>query len=272
MLRKRKLVSIVLVVSWLAGSAVSAQDLAAVQKRGKLVLLCFPHLGNGFLWVNLDKGPMVKSGPPDYFKGFDVELMRRFAASLGVELEVRPVSEPRYGALIPELLAGRGDLIAGGFSITDERKRQVDFSRPYFAVQPVFVTRLQSDIHGAKDLAMKIGAVLAGSSSEQRLMRLGVPKERIRPIEFGEQGLTMVLEGRADYWATEMGENDTAVSATTGNPKLKVALRLPEKEGIGVAGSKKSDLLKAFDRFLEQLEKSGELQRMKDELLGKQGS
>jgi ABC-type amino acid transport substrate-binding protein len=269
MLRKRNLVLIVLIVSFLAGSAVSAQDLAAVQKRGKLVLLCFPHLGNGFLWVNLDKGPMVKSGPPDYFKGFDVELMKRFAASLGVELEVRPVSEPRYGALIPELLAGTGDLIAGGFSITDERRRQVDFSRPYFAVQPVVVTRVQSDIHGVGDLDKKTGAVLAGSSGEQRLKRLGIPRERIRPVEFGEQGLTMVLEGRADYWATEMGENDSPSAATTGNPKLKVALQLPEREGIGVAGRKNSDLLKEFDHYLEQLEKSGELQRMKAELLGK---
>jgi polar amino acid transport system substrate-binding protein len=268
MFRKPNLGWAVPVLLLLAGEC-RAQDLAAVQQRGKLVLLCFPHLGNGFLQVDLDKGPMVKSGGPERFKGFDIELMKRFAASLGVALEVRPVGEPRYGALIPELLAGKGDLIAGGFSITEERKKEVDFTRPYFAVQPVVVALAVTDLKSVGDLAQKTGAVLAGSSNEQRLKRLGVPAERIRPVEFGEQGLDLVLEGGADYWATEIGEGDSGAAATAGNPKLKVALQLPEREGIGVAGRKHSDLLQELDRFLARLEASGELKRLKEEFLGK---
>ena len=40
-------------------------------------------------------------------------------------------------------------------------------------------------------------------------------------------------------------------------------------QGIGVAGRKGSDLLKEFDRFLGELDKSGELKKLKAELLSK---
>jgi len=269
MIRKGRFPCLVFLAGYLACSAAWTQDLAAVRARGKLVLLGFPNMENAFLSVNLETGPMVKAGPPENFKGFDVELMKRFATSLGVTLEVRPVGEPSFGALIPELLAGRGDLIAGGFSITQERQELVDFSRPYYEVVPVVITPRKSDLVSLKDLAAKTGAVLAGSANELRLKRLGIPTERIRPVEFGSQGLAMVAEGRVDYWLTEVGAGDTEEAPLEGNSDLKVALRLPEREGVGVAARKNSDLLKEFDRFVEQLEKSGELRRLKTAWLGK---
>jgi ABC-type amino acid transport substrate-binding protein len=100
---------------------------ASVKARGKLVMLCFPHQDNGFISVNLGAGPMPKAGGEKNFQGVDVDIMVGFAQFLGVSLEIRSISVPSYGELIPALLRGDGDVIASSFSVTAERQKVVDF-------------------------------------------------------------------------------------------------------------------------------------------------
>ena len=61
--------------------------------------------------------------------GFDIELAKRFAASLGKEFV--PVDMP-FGSLIASISTNKIDLIVASMSITEERKKQIDFSDPYF--------------------------------------------------------------------------------------------------------------------------------------------
>lgn len=87
--------------------------------------------------------------------GFDVEIARYIAASLGYEgdqrVEFVPVStEDR----IPALQGGVVDLVVSSFSITEERKKLVSFAGPYFVTtQEVMVpTRLKDRIRTIEDL------------------------------------------------------------------------------------------------------------------------
>ena len=61
--------------------------------------------------------------------GFDVELVTRFAASIG-----RSVlwSDMNFGALIPALVSGKQDMALAGITITPERTQSIDFSDPYY--------------------------------------------------------------------------------------------------------------------------------------------
>jgi polar amino acid transport system substrate-binding protein len=61
--------------------------------------------------------------------GFDIELSTRFAASIGKEFV--PVDMP-FGSLIASLSTRKIDLITASMMITDERKKMIDFSDPYF--------------------------------------------------------------------------------------------------------------------------------------------
>lgn len=63
------------------------------------------------------------------FAGFDIEVMGRFAASRNMRLAVRDIS---FSGLISALAAGKVDVIACCITITEERKKEVDFSDPYF--------------------------------------------------------------------------------------------------------------------------------------------
>lgn len=61
--------------------------------------------------------------------GFDVELVTRFAQYVG-----RPIvwSDMVFASMIPALVSGAQDMIAGAVNITEERAKSIDFSDPYF--------------------------------------------------------------------------------------------------------------------------------------------
>src|SRR5579859_7471307 len=61
--------------------------------------------------------------------GYDVDMCRRIADSLGVALELKAIS---VEARIPELTLGRVDILAANLGYTRERAQQIDFSSTYF--------------------------------------------------------------------------------------------------------------------------------------------
>jgi polar amino acid transport system substrate-binding protein len=63
------------------------------------------------------------------FMGFDVELIRRFAASIGKSVKF---SDMEFGGLIAAVASSKVDLIAASIYITEERQKQINFSDPYY--------------------------------------------------------------------------------------------------------------------------------------------
>jgi membrane-bound lytic murein transglycosylase F len=59
--------------------------------------------------------------------GFDYELIKGFAKSRGLTLEV--VLAPSYDELVPMLKAGKGDVIAASLTVTPAREKDVAFTR-----------------------------------------------------------------------------------------------------------------------------------------------
>ncbi|MEN8185563.1 MAG: transporter substrate-binding domain-containing protein [Bacteroidota bacterium] len=71
--------------------------------------------------------------------GFEYELLNRFAKNLGVKLEV--VIAKNVDSLIPMLNRGEGDVIATGYTITSERKKQIRFTDPYLITHQTLVQK-----------------------------------------------------------------------------------------------------------------------------------
>ncbi len=85
---------------------------------------------NGVLKVGLNTGGMPFTGNlNNELVGFDVEMMRRFAASLGKAPEFHDMA---FGSLVAAVASGKVDLIASSIFITEERKQRIDFSDSYF--------------------------------------------------------------------------------------------------------------------------------------------
>lgn len=100
----------------------------------------------------------------DDYTGFDVELAKEVAKELNKDIKFQPID---WKMKETELKSGNIDLIWNGYSITDERKQNVEFSRPYLNNKQVIVTLKGSDIKTKEDLkGKKVGAQTESSAVE----------------------------------------------------------------------------------------------------------
>ncbi|MBX7187273.1 MAG: transporter substrate-binding domain-containing protein [Vicinamibacteria bacterium] len=254
--------------AFMTGGVVQAGDLADVKAKGKLVVATYPLIEDSFMAVDVEA--MRHSGlalkdmrDPAHFKGIDLDLMKGFAESLGVALEIRP-ELAGYGDLIPALDRREGDVAASSFAITPQRLATADFSTPYILQWDVAAVRPDSKIKSIADLKGKLVAVIEGSSHFERLKALNLDP-MIRLTKYVLEGYDAVLEGQADYTLLESrAEVGQPVSAQYSG--LKVAVRINETS-YGIAMRKGSDLKAPLDAYLEGLRKSGEL----DKILARHG-
>ncbi|WP_236895305.1 MULTISPECIES: amino acid ABC transporter substrate-binding protein [Clostridium] len=88
--------------------------------------------------------------------GFDVDLANAVGKKLNKKVKFQSID---WSMKETELNNGNIDLIWNGYSITDERKEKVEFSKPYLSNTQVIVTLADSNIKSKNDLAgKKVGA------------------------------------------------------------------------------------------------------------------
>jgi len=88
--------------------------------------------------------------------GFDIELAEAVTKKLNKKVKFQPIN---WSMKETELNNGNIDLIWNGYSISDERKQKVEFSKPYLNNKQVIVTLADSKINAKADLAgKKVGA------------------------------------------------------------------------------------------------------------------
>jgi polar amino acid transport system substrate-binding protein len=93
--------------------------------------------------VSVDDLPYVAFSNKNYV-GFDVEMIQRFAAYGGYNMEMIMIEFP---ALIAALTSGKVDIITDGIAISDERKKSIDFSDTYAEFVTAMVA-LKKDLPG----------------------------------------------------------------------------------------------------------------------------
>ena len=89
----------------------------------------------GKLWVGCAASfPPYEMRTSEGFSGIDIELCAALAKKLGKELVI---VDYRFDALPEALESGRIDMICSALAITEERKKTMDFTKPYEANQEV---------------------------------------------------------------------------------------------------------------------------------------
>ncbi|MCK9506062.1 MAG: ABC transporter substrate-binding protein/permease [Porticoccaceae bacterium] len=70
--------------------------------------------------------------------GFDIELVKRFAASLGKGVRLDSME---FGSLVAAVASGKADMIIASIYVTEDRQRQISFSAPYFRMDTLLFAR-----------------------------------------------------------------------------------------------------------------------------------
>lgn len=130
--------------------------------------------------------------------GFDIDSAKSLAEYLGVKLEVVPVTGPTR---VQYLLTKRVDIVMASFSITPERKKVIDFSKPYGVVPVVLGGPKQEKLESLSDLAGKNIAVTRGTTSDRALTSgvAKVPNVTITRYDDDATTNTAVVTGQQNY-------------------------------------------------------------------------
>ncbi len=133
-------------------TARAADDsLRKVKEKGELVL----GLDDAF-------PPMGFRNDDNEIVGYDIELAREVAKRMGVKLVPQPID---WNAKEQELATGKIDCIWNGFTITEERKQAMAFTKPYLRNAQVVVVKKGSGFTTLASLAGKKVGLQAGSSA-----------------------------------------------------------------------------------------------------------
>lgn len=98
--------------------------------------------------------------------GFDIDLARRVLQDENLSIKFQPID---WSMKETELKNGTIDLIWNGYSVTNERKKEVIFSAPYLNNKQVLIALKDSGISSFKDMQGKKLGVQEGSSSANAL-------------------------------------------------------------------------------------------------------
>jgi ABC-type amino acid transport substrate-binding protein len=110
--------------------------------------------------------------------GFDREVLEGFVSLHKLKLVL--VQIPRWDGLIPALIEGRGDVIAGRFTVTEARKKEIDFTQEVFPTRNVAMSRSPHPVVTTLEQLRteKVGTV-KGTSMADAIAAAGVPHSNV---------------------------------------------------------------------------------------------
>ena len=164
--------------------------------------------------------------------GFDIDLAREVCKRMGVELKLQPID---WSSNVLELNSGNIDCIWNGFSISEERKAEVNFSDAYMQNRQVVIVRNDSNINTLADMAGKTLCLQAGSSAADALSANADFKASLKEVVELTDNVTafMELEGKTSD-AILMDEIVAAYYITQNNKDYKILDESLADEQYGV--------------------------------------
>lgn len=159
--------------------------------------------GHFTLGLDADFAPMGFTEENGQIVGFDIDLANAVADKMGVKVEVKPID---WDSKAMELSTGKIDVIWNGFSITDERRKEVLFSNPYLSTKQSIIVKAGSDIKTKADLAGKKVVLQDGSTSEDALKA-----DKATYDSIGDANIARFKENSQVLMEVDAGRADAAV-------------------------------------------------------------
>jgi polar amino acid transport system substrate-binding protein len=217
---------------------------------------------SGLRQKEIRHGGFRRKGRQLSLMGFDIDIGIEMAKAL----DVKPVFvDTLWPSIIPALKLGRFDIIFGGMSITEARKKLVDFADPFMTVgQTVLLNaKHQNSVKSYEDLndAKFVVVSKPGTTGEEAVQRL-IPKATYETADTEIEGAMRVLKGTADAFVYDFPFN--AVFIAMHPSDQLVFLDEPfTKEPIAWAIRKNDpDFLKFLNTFLFRLKSDGRFDRI----------
>ncbi len=141
-----------------------------------------------------------KGAADDEPKGFDPEMGKILAASLGIEPSAITWKETISDNREPFLQGGEVDLVIASYSITDERRKVVGQAGPYYVTGQQLLVKKGSDIKSVDDIKGKEVCSVTGSTSLENVEAKGA---KPRGFDTYSECRDQVVDGTVDSMTTD---------------------------------------------------------------------
>ncbi len=257
----KKLLCLALALMMLLATASLAvaeeSDMAYVQANGKLIV------------------GMTLYAPMNYYEGeefvgFDTELAKAVGEKLGVDIEFIEIN---WDAKEIELNSKNIDCIWNGMCITEERKQNMEISKPYLNNTQAMVMKKDAAEAIMADIAGKIIVAEAGSTGEGKLLGTIEDDETVvvSAKEYFAASTYVAVDSMAKaLMEVKAGTADVALvdsvcalgMVTEGSDYADLVVNLDNQFGLqqyGIACRKGSDVPAKIDEAIEALRQDGTL-------------
>ncbi len=186
----------------------------------------------------------------DQIVGIDAEIARAIADKLELELVINDIA---FDSVIPEVTSGKADIGMAAMTVTEDRKKNVDFSNSYASSKQVIIVKEGSDIQNSEGLKGKIVGVQLGTTGDiyasdienATLERYSKGFELIQALSQGKVDAVIVDEQPAKYY-------------TKGKIDLKILDEAFVEEEYAIALKKGNTVLaEKINKALEELKEDG---------------
>jgi polar amino acid transport system substrate-binding protein len=183
--------------------------------------------------------------------GFDVDLMKEIAKAGGFTVEFKNTA---WDGIFAGLAGGKYDAVMSSVTITEERKKQMDFSKPYInAGQVLVVQKSTTGVSKLADMRGKIVAAQIGTTGSFEIEKV----EGVELKTYDEIGLAFedLVNGRIDGVVADTPvAADFALQSASYKGKLKIVGEPFTEEYYGIAVQKGNrEVLDAINKGLDKV-------------------
>lgn len=193
-------------------------------------------------------------------KGFDIDLVQEIGKLINAEFQVE--TYPNFDTIFAALAQGQFDAVVSSVSVTEERKKIIDFSDPYLSIgQAIATQKDNTTIQSVDDLKnVAVVGVQGGTTGEEAVRKAGVPEDKIRRYDTIDLAFQDLANGAID---AVVADGPPVARYTEQFDNLKVVGEPFTTEDYAIALQQGNDELKnAINAALAELKRNGTLQQL----------
>lgn len=177
-----------------ASATANARTLDEIKKSGKIKIGVFS-----------DKNPFGYVDENGKVQGYDVYFAKRIAKDLIGSEDAVDFVYVEAASRVEYLKSAKVDITLANFTVTDERKEQVDFALPYMKVALGIVSPQKAEITDVNQLKGKKLIVVKGTTAETYFSK-NYPDVTLVKFDEYQEAYDALLDGRGDAFSTDNTE------------------------------------------------------------------
>lgn len=196
--------------------------------------------------------------------GIEVDHARAVAKVLGRELEFVEMS---FDEFIPALGIGKVDVVMSGFSVTEERKAEVDYAEPFMEIGQMVIVRTDDVVRFSHPMALRQDGVRIGvepGTTGEKYAIDHFPKAQLQNFRDPAYAFAALRAGATDAYIHD-APTSWALATSKENQDLFSLYRPLTQESLAWAVLKGNKILQGQLNFaLDELRANGHLQAIRN--------